>query len=246
MEILISNSQHQQLKAILDKASSEKIVILCHGFTSNKSRTTYTELAKLLTERGISVFRFDFMGHGESYGKIEDMTISQHVKDFQDVLAHVKSLGFTSIGVFGSSMGGLTALLGVARSEGIKCIALKAPAANWKPKLESTLDKSLDEWKESGFAYYTTGRHGNKTRLNYSLYEDLLTFDTFEEAKDIKCPVLVVVGDEDASVPVADCEKLSESIEDCEVIVIENEDHFLTNTAPETRAFMADWLQKNL
>ena len=47
------------------KEDATGIVILCHGFLSNKDSRTNMRLTELLVPKGLSTLRFDWFGMGE-------------------------------------------------------------------------------------------------------------------------------------------------------------------------------------
>lgn len=58
-------------------------VILCHGFTGNKSEShrLFVHTARVLAKVGFYVLRFDFRGSGDSSGNFIDMSVSGEVSD---------------------------------------------------------------------------------------------------------------------------------------------------------------------
>jgi hypothetical protein len=92
--IVIANKHGEKLVGILHQTGSNKIVVLCHGFTASKVYTCATttrnmavvainsvtcimefnaclqksgvivDLADAITKQGVSIFRFDFSGNG--------------------------------------------------------------------------------------------------------------------------------------------------------------------------------------
>ncbi|KAE8666880.1 nucleosome/chromatin assembly factor group [Hibiscus syriacus] len=66
--MIIPNKHGEKLVGLLHEAKSKEIVVLCHGFRSRKDYNTMANLAAALEKEGISVFRFDFAGNGESEG----------------------------------------------------------------------------------------------------------------------------------------------------------------------------------
>ncbi|MCS6896653.1 MAG: hypothetical protein NZM29_01660, partial [Nitrospira sp.] len=73
---------------------TDRIAVLCHGFLSSKSSTTNNILTRLLLERGIATFRFDFFGHGESQGPFESITNTLAVAQALTALDLVRYKGF--------------------------------------------------------------------------------------------------------------------------------------------------------
>jgi len=83
-KVFFKNSRGNRLCGILSDPTEDKsnpIIILCHGFSSSKNGRTYQALESKLNTEEISIFRFDFFGHGESYGLFEDITTSEAVDD---------------------------------------------------------------------------------------------------------------------------------------------------------------------
>ena len=66
--------------------------------------------------------------------------------------------------------------------------------------------KQLQRWRENGYTIY------NGQRLNVSLLEDLARLDVPSAARRIRCPVLILHGDTDEVVPVAEAHELNESL----------------------------------
>ena len=115
-------------------SSSIPAIILFHGFTANRCEFgfSFVRLAKRLETAGIAVYRFDFMGSGESDGDFSDMSVSTELEDAHAILNYVRSLEYIDskrIGVLGMSMGGCVAsLLAGLRPHDIQSLCLWAPA----------------------------------------------------------------------------------------------------------------------
>ena len=101
----------------------ENFIICCHGLYSNKDSKKYVELAEKACRNGISCVRFDFRGCGKSKGKFEDSILSNRVKDLDKVVNFVKKEYNGNISLFGSSFGGMVAIV-YAYQHKIKPIAL--------------------------------------------------------------------------------------------------------------------------
>ena len=65
--------------SIVDDDKRTPIILLVHGFSIDKDISPMPEFEGLLNKKGISTFRMDFFGHGESDGLFEDITISKGV-----------------------------------------------------------------------------------------------------------------------------------------------------------------------
>ncbi|KAH0849659.1 hypothetical protein HID58_096202 [Brassica napus] len=62
--IVIPNRHKEKLVGLLHETGSREVVILCHGFQSNKDNQTMNNVAATLEKEGITAFRFDFSGMG--------------------------------------------------------------------------------------------------------------------------------------------------------------------------------------
>lgn len=58
-----------------------------------------------MIENGISCYRFDFTGHGDSSKEFSEFCISVGIKDLETAIEYVEELGFEKIVVLGASFG---------------------------------------------------------------------------------------------------------------------------------------------
>ena len=227
-KLSFENSKGNKLVGILSNPTGGKdklVVVICHGFGTNKESQTYLLLEESLNEKGISSFRFDFFGHGESDGKFENITISEAVDDALQAIAFVKSRGFSKIALFGSSFGGMAALLAASKSPDLKSLALKSPVSDYLGKLLAEEDKvDVSEWKKNGFIWHESSRMGRQ-KLNYSFFEDAEKVSGFEAAKKINAPAIIVHGSKDKIVPVEQSKKTASIIPECRLEIIEEANH---------------------
>ena len=111
---------------------SKPMVVLMHGFGSNRHHPLVTAMYEQLSSDGIGVIRFDFDGCGDSDGEFVDMTVPKEIADAKAVYEYVKGLPWVSKIYFaGHSQGGVVASMtaGELGIEAVAGIALLAPAA---------------------------------------------------------------------------------------------------------------------
>jgi uncharacterized protein len=184
------------------------IVVLCHGFLSNKNSTTNKTLTRLLNARDIATYRFDFFGQGESDGRFEDITTTLAVGQANAAIDDVLSKDYHTIGLAGSSFGGLVAILTAAQRQDIACLALKCPVVDFAEELR--LEFGPDEmarWQATDTIQNIMGGAG-RVRLKYRLYEDCLGQAAYGPASDMTTPTLIVQGQKDELVPLHQSQKL--------------------------------------
>ncbi len=184
--------------------------ILCHGMESAKNSAKLIFLAQSLAERGVLALRFDFRYVGDSSGKFADITYSGEVEDLQAAYEFMQSRQPGKTVIFGSSMGGTVALLFAAKKADVASVAavvtLAAPGHPENFPKRMLTPTQLQRWRERGHTSY------NGQRLNISLLKDLERINVTEAVRRIRCPVLILHGDADEVVPVAEAYELHESL----------------------------------
>lgn len=148
-KIFFNNSKGDKLCGVLLNPTNDRnqpMIVLAHGFSTNKNSGTYTILTERLAKYKISTFRFDFYGHGESEGEFENITVSEAVDDILQAIEYLKSKGYKKIGLMGSSFGGISSIMAASKSKGIYVLALKSPVSNYFDKEMET--KSKNELEE--------------------------------------------------------------------------------------------------
>jgi pimeloyl-ACP methyl ester carboxylesterase len=191
---------------------SEAVVVLCHGFLSSKNSTTNKTLTRLLSERGIAAFRFDFFGQGQSAGRFEDITVSLAIGQAMAAIEHVVTRGYRRVGLVGSSFGGLVGMLCAARRPDLACLAFKCPVVDFAEELRLEFGpEELARWKATDTIPNIAGGT-ERVRMKYALYEDSLHHIAYEPASRITAPTLIVQGGRDELVPLHQSRRLLDSL----------------------------------
>ncbi|PIR87478.1 MAG: hypothetical protein COU11_00470 [Candidatus Harrisonbacteria bacterium CG10_big_fil_rev_8_21_14_0_10_49_15] len=186
---------------------ASSVVIMSHGFSSSKGSKAYIDLEKDLNALGIGTFRYDGYGHGPlycenyPYGVRADVTLTKSIASLKAAVEYIRSLGSYKIILMGSSYGGLVSLIIAATDSKIAGLALKSPVIEplvlWGDRAGS---KGIEGWEKSGVLHYDD--LGEKFDLNFSFYKDLEKFDIYSLAKNIRCNIFVVHGEDDTVVPI--------------------------------------------
>lgn len=231
-KLFFKNSKGNKLCGILSVPNEDKvqpIIILCHGFSSSKEGRTYLSLEDILNKKGISTFRFDFFGHGESHGLFENITTSEAVDDVLNAMVFIQKSGYNKIGLMGSSFGGMASLLTASQSDIPYILALKSPVSDYRSMvLTQRSGHEIQEWKEKGVMEFE-GVDDGKQRLGYAFYEDAKKIHAYEAISNIKMPTLIVHGEEDETVPVEQSRKAANLIPKARLITIPGCDHTYSN-----------------
>ncbi len=198
------------------------VVILGHGYLSDKQSRTNTELSKRLNSAGISTLSYDMYGHGESQGNAEYLTISKAVENLITVYDYAKLQGYKKVGVSGSSFTGIVSLIGASK-RAFDVIVLKCPVFDSKMLWDDRLGiVGVKKWKESGFIE----PFGKKWR--FGAYEDASQYDMYAIVRGINVPILVIHGDKDETVPIKHAHEII-SNSNAQLVVVAGADHFFRN-----------------
>jgi alpha-beta hydrolase superfamily lysophospholipase len=215
-------------------------VILCHGMESSKDSEKLVYMAEALAQRGILALRFDFACAGESSGHFENLTYSGEVDDIHAAYDLVQSRHPGKTAIFGSSMGGTVALLYAGNQPSICGVAtLAAPVHPERFPARLLTSAEIEQWRRRGYVFY------NGKRLNVSLLDDLEKIDVCQAAARIRCPLLIVHGDADEVVPVAEARELYDLVRaDKQLMIVKGGDHRLSSPADmqSVLAKTLDWL----
>ncbi|GJR65912.1 alpha/beta hydrolases superfamily protein [Tanacetum coccineum] len=84
--VIIQNKYKENLVGILHETGSKEVVIVCHGYRSCKDRIPMVNLAVAFANKGISAFRFDFAGNGDSGCSFQYWNNYREVDDLRSVM----------------------------------------------------------------------------------------------------------------------------------------------------------------
>jgi len=228
--------------------SAEKkcpLVILMHGFMSNKGLEPLKSIANGLEEAGIASLRFDFDGHGRSGGKFSDMTVLTELSDARRVLAYAAGLDRVGrIGLLGHSQGGVVAgmLAGETGAEKVRCLVQLAPAAVLK---DDALNGVL------------MGKHYNPAdppeflrvffhKVGRNYFKVAQTLPVFETSARYTGPVCLIHGKEDGIVPYSYSERYHEGYADSVLHLLDGENHIFRKRRKEAIGLAIGFLKQNL
>jgi pimeloyl-ACP methyl ester carboxylesterase len=169
-------------------------IIFIHGLNSDMEGLKALSIEKYAKKHKLSFIRFDCRGHGKSFGKFEDFTISDWKEDIINI---IDNLTRGSQILIGSSMGGwLMALAAMSRPKKVTGLIGLATATDFGNDLYDNLyENNKNEIKRKGF-----------TKYNSEGFSYILTKKFFIEAKknnilkkkfNFKKPLILIHGMED-------------------------------------------------
>ncbi len=233
------------LSAILEVPEGKDscpLVILMHGFMSNKRLEPLKSVAAALLENGIASLRFDFDGHGRSEGRFKDMTVRKELEDARAVYEAARKFpGVNGIAFLGHSQGGVVAgmLAGELGFPAVKALVQLAPAAVLKDDalngvLMGKHYNPADPPEKLRVFFHTVGREYFTVAQKLPIYETSACY---------KGPVLLVHGKEDKIVPYRYSEQYDKSYPDSTLRLLDGENHFLSKRRKEVVGLSVQFLK---
>ncbi|KAF8081623.1 hypothetical protein N665_0874s0017 [Sinapis alba] len=227
--IEIQNRHKEKLVGLLHETGSRDVVVLCHGFRSSKNDTIMKSVAAAIEKEGISAFRFDFSGNGESEGSFYFGNYSHEADDLRSVIQHFSDMNRVVPIILGHSKGGDVVLLYASKYHDISNVINLSGRYDLKKGIGERLGGDfLERVKEQGFFDVKDGRSVYRVteesimeRLNTDMHEACLKID-----KD--CRVLTVHGSEDEIIPVEDAREFAKIIPNHKLEIVEGADHCYT------------------
>ena len=242
------NGDHSKLAAILqtpDNVQKYPLVIIMHGFASQKEAPLLKQIADNLEAAKIASIRFDFNGHGASGGRFQDMTILNEIEDAKRVYEYARNLPeVTSVGLSGHSQGGVVAsmLAGDLGADQISALALLAPASVIHDNARNS--EFFGIYYEADFLPEYIEIFGRRIGRNYLLTaRDLPIYET---AKKYQGSVLVLHGEADDIVPYTYGEKYHHIYKNSELKLLPNFDHNFTQNMSLAAKIISDYFNNKL
>ena len=206
-------------------------IVFLGGFRSDMTGTKAQALEKFCQENNNSFIRFDYRGHGTSTGSFEKSTITTWTLDSLSV---IDALTEGPQILVGSSMGGwIMILAALARKSLITALVGVAPAPDFtKRLLDDELSKEqLAELRQTGKAHICSPYSEEPYLFTRLLIEDGQRNLVLDRAINLQCPVRLIHGLKDSSVPWNTSIKLAEALDasDVEVTLMKHGDHRLSD-----------------
>jgi pimeloyl-ACP methyl ester carboxylesterase len=206
-------------------AGPHRPVVICHGFKGFMDWGFFPHLAELLAARGYAAVRFNFSGAGVRPGEDrvsdpEAFRADTYSREIEEVEAMLAALGGAvgggriapgPIGLVGHSRGGGVALLAAAgerfrgRVGALVTWAAIADADRFTPEQKAA-------WRRDGELPVVNARTGQRLALGLDGLRDLeanrAALDLAAAAGRRTAPWLIVHGEADETVPVAEAHRL--------------------------------------
>ncbi|ONK76318.1 uncharacterized protein A4U43_C03F26340 [Asparagus officinalis] len=247
-KITIKNNSGENLVGTLHDVGSNNLVILCHGFRSSKESKTILSITDVLTNEGISVFRFDFSGNGESEGSFQYGNFWREVDDLRAVILYLTGQKRKVDAIVGHSKGGNVVLLYASKYQDISTVINISGRFDLKGGIEGRLGKNfMEKIRKDGFIGVTDKKGEFMYQVTKESLEDRLRTDMRAACLSIEqsCRVLTVHGSEDETVPFEDALEFSKLIINHKLHIVQGADHRYMSHQLELAKTLLEFIRSN-
>ena len=209
---------------------------MAHGFKSTKIGPSryFVPLARTLAARGVSTFRFDQQGSGDSDGDFDESSFVTWTRTIEHFVRQFAADGYR-VALLGQSMGGSAAMAATAALAGrLRCVALWSPA----PMLATAPELDADAWIEE-----------ERQRVRGAFWREAAAIDFLGCFSGLDVPAYVVFGTGDHLIAEAEMRQIEAAAKPADrVRVIAGLPHSAWPFAPRTEIIneTAEFLAANL
>lgn len=208
-------------------------LIYLHGFPSSCRGFTAPRMAKVLEKTNFLFLMFDFSHTDSSDGKFENKLMSKEVADIKYAIDFLeKEYGFRRLILIGHSTGATDAALYAHKDKRITKLVLSGAVSNLKQavRYDFTDQQVYDFWSKGHITYNRPGHWVHGKKLKKAFYDEFFTLDIPRAMKKYKRPLLLVHGENDEAVPVAEAQALYQPAhKPKKLVIIRGADHSFRN-----------------
>jgi uncharacterized protein len=251
---LIFTNKGQKLFGVMHYAEGSgknPCVVMFHGFTGNKAEAhfLFTKMARAIAKAGVSVFRFDFRGSGDSEGDFSNMSTAEEVSDGIKAVAFVrkdKRIDPKRTGVIGLSMGGFVAASVLGAYPDLRCGVLLSAVCSFI-KIKRNIRKSFRGKRIKGGK-----RDMGGLVISNKFFDDMERVDwkSLAGVNKYKGSLLVIHSKNDETVPISEGEMYYKSSpsRNKKMIVFKKGGHVFSDHVSEKRLILETnkWVKKAL
>lgn len=225
------------------------VVVFCHGFKGHKDWGGWPWWSERLAERGFATHRIDFslngVGPSGAHDDLEKFSRNTYGAEMEDLRAVLDGrdqwrlpdgVASEQIALVGHSRGGLVSLLYAATDSRVAAVVtLGAPGNS-----DRFGPEQKDEWRRQGVLEIENARTGQKLPLDVSVLDDFerrrAEYDVPAAVARRPVPTLVIHGQEDETVPVAEAHQIHDHVADSRkrIVILSGTGHTFDTVHPFT------------
>lgn len=200
------------------------VVAAVHGWGANGS--TLAPIVEPLVRAGLAVVLFDAASHGDSSAEVFS-SLPRFAEDLAAVLDALRAhpaIDTARIGLLGHSVGAASVLLHTARQGGVRAVVSLSAFAHPREVMERWLQEHHIPRRWVGTAILDHVQEVIGERFDHIAPEHQLAH--------ITCPVMLVHGRQDQTVPLSDAHRLHASLRSGELLVVDGDHDLRVALAP--------------
>lgn len=207
-KVVIKNSKGLKLIILPEINPKQKgLAFVMHGLGGFKEQKHIQVMAEAFKKVNYSVIRFDTTcSLGESEGEMEDASITQSYKDFEDVIKWAKNQTFYQepFVLAGHSLGGICVALFAERyPQKVKLLAPISTVVSGRLNKETHTKEELKQWRKTGRKIEISHSKPGKVKIiKWQSFLDRMKYDLLKKVNRLIMPVLLVVGKKDQPTPI--------------------------------------------
>ncbi|KAL6615445.1 hypothetical protein ACP70R_037715 [Stipagrostis hirtigluma subsp. patula] len=246
--VVVRNKHGENLVGRLHHTGSNKVVVLCHGFAASKDDSIMIDLAAALTKQGISAFRFDFSGNGESQGEFQYGNYRKEADDLHSVVSYLKQEKYDVTGIVGHSKGGNVVILYASIHGDVPVVVNLSGRFYLEKGVEEHLGKEfmdrinkegyIEVTSKSGNILYTVTKESLMERLNTDMRAASLSISK-------ECRFFTIHGSADKIIPVEDAYEFAKLIPNHKLHIIKKANHGYTSHRKQLCDAVVDSITSN-
>jgi len=224
----ILNEKDESLVGVIETDHLKKrqpVIIFLNGFLDTMEATRKKALATMLRKDGFVTVRFDYTyGFGAGTGDVSMFTVTSQAKDAERVIDYAMRRSYVDpdqVTLLGHCYGGMAAILLAAFDGRIKAvITLSAPYHFQDTHLTRMGEHDLARVRLKRYFHIYSENLKKEVRVDYSFFEDGLKKDMARATRNLKQPILIVHGDRDESIPLANAQEIHDRVAGKKELVI--------------------------
>lgn len=233
-KVEFKNSQGESLAGLLetpDNAKSDhsdsRFAIFAHCFTCSKDVAAASRISRSLARKGISVFRFDFTGLGNSDGDFANTNFSSNVEDLLSAAKMLEEEYQAPSLLIGHSLGGAAVLSAAHQLPKVKAVAtIGSPAT--ADHVQHLFTSVVPELEAKGEARVRIGLR--EFNIKKQLLDDLNQNASPEHIGKLRRPLLIFHSPIDNIVSVDEASKIFIAAKHPKSFIsLDQADHLLSN-----------------
>src|SRR3989344_4676219 len=198
--IILKSNQDLEARLWLPQ-DFKRAIIIAHSFRNDMDEPACSEAERKFFDEGYGVLAFNFIGHGDSKGRLRDLSYRTLSENVSSAIKYMRNRGFQKIGVYAISLGSIATVLSDERPDS-QVFLSPTPLYNPKGSLER-YSKSLDmqQLERDGYSLAVSGSGRGGFEMGREWVHEMQgeNGQTLRTHIESKIPTLIIQGKKDPS-----------------------------------------------